>query len=616
MKSYVVANSTNVNTDKYTLVNGAETVELERRTVINKVKNNEITLINKQIKRLGRGGREVLVDTDIPYNGITSEQILFDIYLASVIKNNEYDEEILFLTLSKMKSLFTRSVNLNENKELFKHCSDILKRFFNYMGKTKVKLPMIKEDVGICFKDKKGLKETRVFTECKTIFDSYLSNYNVPNSEVKKWYDGEKNILLYRCFLTILDDAYNHNNVDDLNAAYSILNKFFKEVDFTFLGGYLYATYTRDLLEAIIIEVRDKNVGSFSFPEIRPDERESKVRESIAVTNKELVKYKENLKRISSTYEGLVQGYGKPILDLLANIGDYSFIENSDNVNKVDLSNIGLSDSLSSQNVDIEKRYVADLTDSIEKTCDLIKKFKQYIDTNTTIKKYDNLVKFFDYSQKIADATGVNIVNEGLKTTKVGIEIFNVVRREIKKSQSSCLGPYSASFIDKFETCKKYELEILKYLLDIRGYYCFMEEKKKLLSFRKSEKWYPVFSNKTLKPMAIMSCEDFNDFGSDMYSATTDEIRYGLEVTWLSSYYFYEVYIRKGSASEINKDYLFLKVIIDMFNKIHCKGKETDLIRLHEHVYPALYKRLVNVPFNWKLSYNPNIIPQDVLKEK
>ena len=132
MRTYVMTSKTN--NDSCVLVNGAETIELKEKTVIDKIRKNEIVLLNKEVQKVGR--KNVLVD--IPYNGILSEQILFDIYLAEIIKENEYNDEILFIVLSKIKSLYFRSQDLKENKDLFSHCIGILRRYFNYMGRTKV----------------------------------------------------------------------------------------------------------------------------------------------------------------------------------------------------------------------------------------------------------------------------------------------------------------------------------------------------------------------------------------------------------------------------------------------------------------------------------------------
>ena len=616
MRTYVMTLKTN--NDSCVLVNGAETIELKEKTVIDKIRKNEIVLINKEVQKVGR--KNVLVD--IPYNGILSEQILFDIYLAEIIKENEYNDEILFIVLSKIKSLYFRSQDLKENKDLFSHCIGILRRYFNYMGRTKVDIPFIKEDIGIAFKNRNSengdKRREKVYRFCKDKFDTSLLNFrqvNSSDSDVEKWYRGDSNVLLYRCFLPIIENVYSNKNDDEFNAVYDILKTFFSEINYTFLGGYLFAAYSKALILAINKEIEKNDVNEFIFNDLSPSDRAIKAKEGISLTNKGLQNYKRNLQNISESYERLVRRYDKSVISLLSNLNSNSFLDRDEKIKEENKNFSGIINN-SNNNIDRDKLYLSYLDISTATTCELINKFNQFISKNTEVKDCENLLKLFDYSKKIGEVAEVPILNGVGDGGKVACEIVKEVKKEVKSSKEKYLGPYSKQFIDEFYKYKQYEIDILSFLLDIRRYYIQEQEnKKKLNIFKKSEDWFPIFCVRELKPMAIIYCYDFNDGRMYLNDGLTSEIKNWLVLSWLSTYYFFNRFVKKNAALSLDWALLYFKTVMDFVELVHVKKDEIKLIYLRKQTFPMLAKRLSEYPFYWKIRNTYNSDVRDMLKE-
>ena len=178
------------------------------------------------------------------------------------------------------------------------------------------------------------------------------------------------------------------------------------------------------------------------------------------------------------------------------------------------------------------------------------------------------------------------------------------------------MGPYSKQFIDEFYKYKQYEIDILSFLLDIRRYYIQEQEnKKKLNIFKKSEDWFPIFCVRELKPMAIIYCYDFNDGRMYLNDGLTSEIKNWLVLSWLSTYYFFNRFVKKNAALSLDWALLYFKTVMDFVELVHVKKDEIKLIYLRKQTFPMLAKRLSEYPFYWKIRNTYNSDVRDMLKE-
>ena len=613
LKTYILTAKSN--NDDCVLVNGAETIELKEKSIIDKIKKNEIKVLNKELQKVGR--KNVLVD--IPYNGVLSEQILFDIYLGKIISFNNFEDEILFIILNKIKSLFYRTQDLRENRLLFEHCILLLKRYFNYMGETDVKMAFIKKDLGISFKNKGAktgdVRREEVFQYCKDKFDSYLIHYrepNVPNSDIEKWYNNSTNVLFYRCFLEILKNVYRSKNVDEFNAVYSILSKFFNEIDYTLLGGYLFAAYSNNLMRVINSEISPNN-SSFQgfeveFKRLNDDERAEEAKKCISVTNKALYEYKMKLKDMSDSYESLVKRYDKTVISLLTNLNSNSFNDkNKESENEIPVIN---------QNIDKEKLYSYYLEISTSQTCELISKFNNFISKKIGIKDYTSLLKLFDYSKKISEFVEIPVLN-GISTGgKVACEIATEVHKEVKKSRNKYLGPYSKEFIENFQNCNSCEIDILSFLLDVRRAHIIKKEnKKRERFFMKPIFWSPTYCKPELKPMAEIYCNDLEDSYNVLRASLSENMANSLVISWLSSYNFFHSCVRSNSAVAMDYNFLYFYIVRELMIKVHLSQNEIQKGIFQDLVVSRLIYRLSQNPFNWNLTNHCNTDIRDMLKD-
>lgn len=401
----------------------------------NKIKSQEYKVIGLEIQN------NKIIETVHSSNYI--ERDLFYFTLCEKINQDCSDYSIMGLLLEKLKEINRRKNQFQNDKELVKDIIIMIKRFFNYLGKTKYTFFKTKYSEMIFLR----YEELENNISYK-IIDRELNNF-IQDGTISNWKQNrDKDIYSFKelcsCLDTLYLAPYSEDRKNKIEIILNIFIEFFGGVKYNYLGNFLYNFYLFALSDACMYSV--ENQVDLQIPQINEQDRIEMLDKSAGYTENVYNHNRQMIVRNSQKFNQLVHKYQSDIRDLF-----YS-LKNVPSIQSGDLKN--LQECLNKYIGVVENKY-----DEILQRLVAVCNKNRSLDTLRVI---GNFKEFNEY-------TNIPILkNIGLAFTTVGFgrETLNFVKEKLEICLNDNLSDESRQMLEEYISLSNGLKGVLFYVLD------------------------------------------------------------------------------------------------------------------------------------------------------
>lgn len=266
-------------------------------------------IISQEYEVIGLGiQNNRLVETIQGSNYI--ERDLFFFNICDIIVKNCSDYTVMDVIVKKLKEINQRKNQFQNDKEVIKDCVLMLKRFFNYLGKTNYTFLKTKYSDMIYFEDKK-VKLHLGYKEIDRELNHFIQDGTIANWVQKRENDPYSFRELTSCLETLYLTPYSEDRKKKLEIILNIFLEYFKCLKYNYLGVFLYNFYLFAISDACIQSI--KNQIDLQIPQVNEQDRTEMLDKSAGFSENVYNHNRQMILKNSRKFNKLVNKYKSDI---------------------------------------------------------------------------------------------------------------------------------------------------------------------------------------------------------------------------------------------------------------------------------------------------------------